>query len=118
MSREAVNQIIERAVNDDAYLQLLSSNPDEAIAGYDLDPMEASALRSGAYGVVVRATRRDREQRATAQAPKPAAVIPTPTRAAAPAPFSTQPAPREKTPVAGVLGFFLGIVVILSLIHI
>jgi hypothetical protein len=110
MSREAVNQIIDRAVADDAFFDLLRSNPDQAIQGYDLDAAEASAFRSGAYNVVVRGTRKDREEeaawRAKREAPVMAAARPGPELAETP--LQRQP----KLPIAGLVGFFAGLLIL------
>ena len=46
MSREAVNQIIDRAVKDDAFFEQLRANPEQATQGYELDQSEVSAFRS------------------------------------------------------------------------
>ncbi len=111
MSRETVNQIIDRAVADETYFELLRTNPDAAVAGYALDPQELSALRAGAYNVVVRATRREREEQAPQKAPAavaaPAVVTPPPANAAQP----SAPSPA-RLPVGGLVGFFAGLLVI------
>jgi hypothetical protein len=109
MSRQAVNQIIERAVGDEAFFEMLRNRPDEAIQGYELDASEASAFKSGAYNVVVRATRQDRNADAELQAQRAA-------RASAPkdAPVLADTALQRpaKAPIAGLAGFFIGIVII------
>ena len=67
-----------------SFFELFRNNPDQAIQGYDLDEAEASALKSGAYNVVVRATRNEREEVAARQAQRTAAVAaPTATAIAA-----------------------------------
>ncbi|GEM_PF-6562302 len=111
MSREAVNQIIERAVADESYFELLRNSPEQAIQGYDLDQAEASALKSGAYNVVVRATRREREEVAARQAQRAAeaAAAAAPVHVAAPG----QPPERPvRGGVAALAGFLIAVVLI------
>ncbi len=45
MSAESVQQIIGRAIGDGAFRELLFSNPDQALAGFDLTAEETSALK-------------------------------------------------------------------------
>jgi hypothetical protein len=47
MSREAVARVIERASTDAAFRAQLGSNPESALAGYDLTPEERAAVLSG-----------------------------------------------------------------------
>ena len=44
MSKSAVEQIIGRAVLDEKFRQLLFSDPDKALAGYDLTPEERKGI--------------------------------------------------------------------------
>ena len=46
MSQDAVSQIIGRAVVDAEFRQLLFSNPDQALQGYDLTEDEWDALKN------------------------------------------------------------------------
>jgi hypothetical protein len=46
MSQDAVSQIIGRAVTDTEFRQLLFSNPEEALQGYDLNEDEIGALKN------------------------------------------------------------------------
>ena len=109
MSREAVNQIIERAVADDGFFELLRNNPEQAIQGYELDVSELSAIRAGAYNVVVRGMRQDSADRAAIDARRADEASARRAEAAlvgAPAPTA------PKAPVAGLVGFFIGLIVI------
>jgi hypothetical protein len=45
MSQESVSQVIGRAVVDDGFRNLLFSNPDQALQGYDLTGDEVEALK-------------------------------------------------------------------------
>jgi hypothetical protein len=111
VSREAVNQIIERAIADDSFFELLRNNPDQAIQGYALDESELSALRAGAYNVVVRGMRKDREDQAVLQARKTAG----PSIAAAPEPSAVggpRPEQPRRAPVASIAAFLIWAVII------
>ncbi|RMD47754.1 MAG: hypothetical protein D6835_07050 [Candidatus Thermofonsia bacterium] len=44
MSDQTVKEIIERAINDKAFRQLLFKNPDEALKDYDLTDEERQIL--------------------------------------------------------------------------
>ena len=46
MSQEAVQQIIGKAVTDEKFRALLLSNPDEALADFDLTDEEKETLRN------------------------------------------------------------------------
>ncbi len=45
MSAESVKSIIGRAMADQAYRELLFSNPDQALTGFDLTAEETNALK-------------------------------------------------------------------------
>ncbi len=45
MSTEAVKTIIGRAVAEEAYRELLFTNPDQALAGFDLTEEETATLK-------------------------------------------------------------------------
>lgn len=45
MSQETVQNIIGRAVMDEAFRELLFNDPDQALKGYDLTPEEKALLR-------------------------------------------------------------------------
>lgn len=47
MSAEAVHQVLERALGDAAFRELLASDPDAALAGYDLTDAERATFGSG-----------------------------------------------------------------------
>lgn len=65
MSQDALAKIVERASTDAAFRTQLQSNPDGALAGYDLSPEERAALLSGdsaqlsSLGVDARVTKLD-----------------------------------------------------------
>ena len=44
MSQEALLEIVERAMKDEAFRNLLFSNPEKALAGYDLSDEERALL--------------------------------------------------------------------------
>ncbi len=46
MSVEAVNDIMQRALTEEAFRKELRDNFDQAITGYELTPEEQSAIRS------------------------------------------------------------------------
>ncbi len=46
MSTESVQQVIRRALTEEAYRELLLTNPDQALAGLDLTAEETGALKS------------------------------------------------------------------------
>ncbi len=46
MSREAVQQVIEKAVVDSQFRESLFANPDKALTGYDLTAQETANLKS------------------------------------------------------------------------
>ncbi len=45
MSAESVQQIIGRAIGDEAFRELLFSKPDQALAGFDLTADEIATLK-------------------------------------------------------------------------
>ncbi len=45
MSAESVKQIIERAIAEEPFRELLFSNPNQALAGFDLTVDEIAALK-------------------------------------------------------------------------
>ncbi len=45
MSAESVKQIIGRAITEEPFRELLFSNPDQALAGFDLTADEIGALK-------------------------------------------------------------------------
>ena len=47
MSKEAVLQVLERAIGDQAFASQLKANFEAAIKGYDLTAEETAALRNG-----------------------------------------------------------------------
>jgi hypothetical protein len=50
MSQDALSKVIERASTDAAFRTQLRSNPESALAGYDLTPEERAAVMSGDSG--------------------------------------------------------------------
>ena len=50
MSQESLSKIVERASTDPAFRAQLQSNPESALAGYDLTAEERAALMSGDPG--------------------------------------------------------------------
>lgn len=112
MSREAVNKIIDRAVADETFFELLRTEPDRAIQGYELDQSELSAIRAGAYNVVVRARRKDDADQAEITSRKAAVAAQPQSRREEPALASTPAQAPARTPVAGLVGFFIGILLI------
>ena len=50
MSRDALTQALARASADAAFRSQLQSNPESALAGYDLTPEERAALMRGDAG--------------------------------------------------------------------
>ncbi len=44
MSREHLEAIVRRAINDSAFRELLTSDPDSALSGYDLSEEERELL--------------------------------------------------------------------------
>lgn len=46
MSKEALTTIVSRCLTDEAYRKQLMSDPDAALADYDLDEEEAKMVRS------------------------------------------------------------------------
>jgi hypothetical protein len=110
MSREAVNQIIDRAVADESFFELLRNQPDKAVEGYALETAELSAIRAGAYNVVVRATRQERQEESDLAASRAAKTSAAAYAAAQPAPMPASAQP--KMPVGGLIGFFVAVLVI------
>lgn len=47
MSADAVHQVLERALNDAAFRDLLASDPDAALGAYDLTDAERATFGSG-----------------------------------------------------------------------
>ena len=109
MSRQAVQSIIDRAVADESFFEQLRNDPDRAIDGYVLDDSERSAFRAGAYNVVVRASRKERDEQTELEAHRAslaAAARSAPTLVTEPAP------PPPRMPVGGLIGFFAAILII------
>jgi hypothetical protein len=52
MSQQAVIQVLERALSDDAFRAQLKANFDAAIKGYDLTADEIGALKKGDEGTL------------------------------------------------------------------
>lgn len=50
MSKQALAQIVQRAISDGAFRRELANSPTTALRGFDLTPDEASAIRSGDSG--------------------------------------------------------------------
>ncbi len=50
MTMQAVSDVIERVVHDEAFRERLKSNPDAALADYDLSPEERAAFDVGRVG--------------------------------------------------------------------
>ena len=48
MSQQALDAVLERAMNDAAFRAQLARDPAKALVGYDLTPEERSAFRRGA----------------------------------------------------------------------
>jgi hypothetical protein len=46
MSTQAVETILTRAMSDPAFAELLFTDADKALAGFDLNPLEISNLKS------------------------------------------------------------------------
>lgn len=47
MSAEALHEVVERAMTDPAFRELLARDPDTALAQYDLSPAERSRFGTG-----------------------------------------------------------------------
>lgn len=47
MSQQAVDSVLERAMNDAAFRAQLARDPAKALAGYDLTPEERAAFQRG-----------------------------------------------------------------------
>jgi hypothetical protein len=43
MSREALHQLVDRAIAEKKFRQRLVANPDKVLSGFDLDPEERAA---------------------------------------------------------------------------
>jgi hypothetical protein len=50
MSKQALQSALERAIDDSAFRQQLASDPNTALASYDLSPEERTALMSADQG--------------------------------------------------------------------
>ncbi|HUZ76342.1 MAG TPA: hypothetical protein VMV93_02035 [Chloroflexota bacterium] len=101
VSTAQVDAIVQRAMDDEAYFELLRTRPEEAIAGFDLDETERSAFLIGAYNAAVRARRRTRADDA-ARAAAAAAEVQAQAAAAQAAP-PLPPASTEPARGTGVL---------------
>lgn len=44
MSREALHELVERAIADKKFRRRLVANPDKVLSGFDLDPEERAAV--------------------------------------------------------------------------
>ena len=44
MSREALHELVDKAIGDKRFRQRLVANPDKALSGFDLDPEERAAV--------------------------------------------------------------------------
>ncbi len=60
MSREAVEEILSRAIEDDGFRDRLLHSPAEALEGYDLSLDERQALIAGDLRKVLQAVERQR----------------------------------------------------------
>jgi hypothetical protein len=47
MSKAALEALTQKAMSDESFRQQLKSNPDAALAGYDLTAEEKAAIKSG-----------------------------------------------------------------------
>lgn len=47
MSKAGVEALAQRAMSDESFRQQIKSNPDTAMAGYDLTAEEKAAIKSG-----------------------------------------------------------------------
>lgn len=47
MTIQAVQDVLDRAMSDPAFRRLLTTSPDEALAGYDLSAPERAAFMTG-----------------------------------------------------------------------
>jgi hypothetical protein len=43
MSRQAIHELVDRAIADKRFRQRLVANPDKVLSGFDLDPEERAA---------------------------------------------------------------------------
>ena len=65
MSEAAVAEILERALRDRVFAEQLASDPDVALAGYDLSEDERAAIRQGSAAAPTSAPLGDRPSMAT-----------------------------------------------------